>query len=60
MTQPGSVVRGFAYRLWARLLHRFHLHHACVRGPLQPEGGYVERCDWCGLSRSWGREGELR
>lgn len=49
------VLHGLRYRLWARLLHRFNLHHTRLIGPLAPDGGLVERCEWCGLSRSWGR-----
>jgi len=52
--------RGFRYRVWSRLLHRFSLHHTRTYGPLEPDGGYLERCEWCGLHRSWGRKGDLR
>ena len=38
------------YRHWARLLHRFNLHHTRTLGPLEPGGGYFDRCEWCGLS----------
>lgn len=50
-------LRYIGYRRRQRLMHRFHLHHTRVIGPLQPDGGYVEKCDWCGISRSWGRGG---
>jgi hypothetical protein len=51
-------LRYLRYRSWQRLLHRFHLHHTRTMGPLQPGGGYVERCNWCGISRGWGRDDE--
>jgi hypothetical protein len=52
-------LRFFLYRPLQRLMHRFHLHHTRVMGPLMPGGGYVEKCEWCGLSRSWGRAGDV-
>jgi hypothetical protein len=47
----------FGYRKWARLLHRFNLHHTRHIGPLEPGGGFVERCEWCGISRAYGGSG---
>ncbi len=38
------------YRAWARLLHRFNLHHSRRCGPMQ-DGRLLHRCEWCGMSR---------
>ncbi len=38
------------YRPWARLLHRFNLHHTRQIGPME-DGAIIHRCDWCGASR---------
>lgn len=43
-------LRGLRYRIWARLLHRFNLHHTRRSGPME-DGAYLHRCDWCGVSR---------
>ena len=54
------TLRGRFYRAKSRLMHRFNLHHTRRIGPLEPHGGMVEKCDWCGLSRSippWEVEG---
>jgi hypothetical protein len=48
------MLKGMPYRVWSRTLHRFNLHHTRVIGPLEPDWSFVERCDWCGLSRSYG------
>jgi hypothetical protein len=42
----------FGYRPFARLLHRFNLHHTKRIGPLEPTGDYVHKCEWCGVSRT--------
>ncbi len=51
----GGAWRRHGYRPWARLLHRFGLHHTRRIGPLESEWqgrmDYVIRCEWCGLSR---------
>lgn len=41
---------GLRYRLAARALHRFNLHHSRRIGPME-DGRFIHRCDWCGLSR---------
>lgn len=42
------------YRFVSRWSHRWEWHHARVMGPLEPGGGYVRRCDWCGWSEAFG------
>lgn len=41
---------GEIYRVKSRLLHRFNLHHTRRLGPM-PDGVYLHRCDWCGMTR---------
>jgi hypothetical protein len=38
------------YRVSARVLHRFNLHHTQRHGPME-DGAYLHRCEWCGLHR---------
>jgi len=50
---PLGMFRGLLYRIRSRILHRFNFHHTVIIGPLYPDGGYVERCNWCGISRKF-------
>lgn len=42
----------FVYRRLMRFTHHFGWHRARLLGPLQPGGGYVRLCDWCGFSQA--------
>ncbi len=40
----------YGYQPWARLLHRFSLHHTRTFGPMD-DGALLIRCEWCGVQR---------
>jgi hypothetical protein len=46
----GALWARFGYRPWARLLHRFDLHHTKRIGPIG-DGEIIHKCEWCGISR---------
>lgn len=58
-----NYICGARYRAWARLLHRFNLHHTKRIGPME-DGRFLHRCEWCGLRRTetpmWITEREMR
>ncbi len=45
-----TVWNKYFYRHWAKLLHRFSLHHTERIGPVE-DGSILEKCNWCGISR---------
>lgn len=49
-SEPLHLWLRFGYRPWARLLHRFNLHHSRTIGPME-DGCSLHRCEWCGMSR---------
>lgn len=58
----GSI-RGWAYAVKSRVLHRFNLHRSRAYGPME-DGRTLHRCEWCGMSRvetpTWVTEREMR